>query len=637
MSWEVRSMKSGTSFFNKSFSLHLLRRFWPLWCLWLAVLILVGPLNLGTILPANYDSTASYVNNLNRLILDSGRIVCCLAVFAGALMAMAMLSWLYNPRTCGLICSLPLKRETLWCTAFLTGLVPMLAAEVLVFLLLLARFGPVPGVIHAYLRTWLAAAALSTTGFYGFACFCGVLTGNVLILPAVYVALGCAAGLAEAAIRALLGELVYGYSYQGVLLEPLSPIIYVLDNIHVTASATAEGPGPGMLPVYRFQGRGYLTALGAAGLVLALLALPILRKRHMESAGEIVAVPILRPVFRVCMAVGCGIVGATFLCDEFLSRLLHGRALAAAALVVLCLFAAVGFFAAQMLMKKTLRVFSGGWKQLGIICACLCVLLLLAEFDVFGYETRLPEREQIASVALSGYELSDPASIDAYLEFHRVLLANKDADEAMTASRSMSVSADYTLRDGRHFMRLYHIPMLDRLEADPASSPMALQRLSNCPEAILRRAGAGRDYSAENIRSASVMRARPTGDAYRGWESEEFRLTPDEAASLYREGILPDAREGRIARSFVFAGAESEREVTNVTVQIDLTRELLPTPDGLGYYYDNEGHIYLEVLESSAHTIQWLEEHLGVTPENAAALGRTADVREFPATPKVIA
>ena len=187
-------MKSGTSFFNKSFSLHLLRRFWPLWCLWLAVLILVGPLNLGTILPANYDSTASYVNNLNRLILDSGRIVCCLAVFAGALMAMAMLSWLYNPRTCGLVCSLPLKRETLWCTAFLTGLVPMLAAEVLVFLLLLARFGAVPGVVHAYLRTWLAASALSTAGFYGFACFCGVLTGNVLILPAVYAVLGIAAG-----------------------------------------------------------------------------------------------------------------------------------------------------------------------------------------------------------------------------------------------------------------------------------------------------------------------------------------------------------------------------------------------------------------------------------------------------------
>ena len=90
MSWEVRSMKSGTSFFNRSYSLHLLRRFWPLWCLWLAVLILIGPLNLGTILPANFDSTASYVNSLNREILDSGRALSYIAIFAGPLMAMAI-------------------------------------------------------------------------------------------------------------------------------------------------------------------------------------------------------------------------------------------------------------------------------------------------------------------------------------------------------------------------------------------------------------------------------------------------------------------------------------------------------------------------------------------------------------------
>jgi hypothetical protein len=56
--------------------------------------------------------------------------------------------------------------------------------------------------------------------------------------------------------------------------------------------------------VYRVQDQGYLIAVGAAGLALGLLAVLILKKRHMESAGEIVAVPVLRPIFRVCMAVG---------------------------------------------------------------------------------------------------------------------------------------------------------------------------------------------------------------------------------------------------------------------------------------------------------------------------------------------
>ena len=47
MSWEVRSMRSGTSFFNRAYSLHLLRRFWPLWALWLALLLLVPALTIA--------------------------------------------------------------------------------------------------------------------------------------------------------------------------------------------------------------------------------------------------------------------------------------------------------------------------------------------------------------------------------------------------------------------------------------------------------------------------------------------------------------------------------------------------------------------------------------------------------------
>jgi hypothetical protein len=38
-------MKSRTSCFDGRFSLHLLRRFWPLWLLWLAILLIV-PLGL---------------------------------------------------------------------------------------------------------------------------------------------------------------------------------------------------------------------------------------------------------------------------------------------------------------------------------------------------------------------------------------------------------------------------------------------------------------------------------------------------------------------------------------------------------------------------------------------------------------
>ena len=120
MSWEVRSMRSGTSFFNRSYSLHLLRRFWPLWVLWLTALLLLGPALLASAPPEGFDAYSSWLANLDRSVLESGRILAFLAFFMGPAVAMAMLSHLYSPRACGMVCALPMKRETVYRTAVLT-------------------------------------------------------------------------------------------------------------------------------------------------------------------------------------------------------------------------------------------------------------------------------------------------------------------------------------------------------------------------------------------------------------------------------------------------------------------------------------------------------------------------------------
>ena len=634
MSWEVKTMKSRTSCFNRSFCLHLLRRFWPLWVLWLAVLILVGPVALSTIVPDNHSSYEAFCSSFNSAVLSSGRMLAFLSFAAAPLVAMGMLSYLYNPRTCGMVNSLPMRRETAFLTAAATGLAPMLAADVLVFLLMLARCAGVAGADTGHAVTWLWMVLLSNVAFYGMACFCGVLTGNVLVLPAVYVVLGCTAAVAEGAVRALLGSLIYGYSYDGMLFDSLSPIVHMTTSLNAVGSAptrAADMPAPlpaeldaaTVWPVYHMTGMGYLAGICVAGVVLVFLALLILRKRHMESAGEIVAVPVLRPVFRVCMAVGCGIVGATALCDMLFSEISSGTTLAVLTILALCVCAAVGFFTAQMLMKKTLRVFGEGWKQLGVICACLVLLAVLAECDVTGYERRTPDPADVKSVRLSFgsvSELSDPASVEAFLDLHRGLIAHKAENEASRGRAYWTLPMTYELKDGRRFTRLYHIRNDDAAAADPASDIAAVQAFVNLPEAILKRAGADRGVSADEVLYASLDVVHPGDDPHRGWTSDSIGLTPQEAESLWREGILPDAKEGNIARWYSYESEESHAEQTNVTITIELSQNRLPTEDGLGYYYDPGAFLSINVLESSAHTRAWLEAHCGVTPENEYAL-----------------
>ena len=218
-------MKSRASCFNRSFSQYLLRRFWPVWVLWLAALILVGPVHLSTVVPENFVDSGAFSAGLNRAILESGAVLAFLAFGAGPVIAMGMLSYLYSPRTCGMVNALPMTRGTAYFTAVLTGLVPMLVSELLVFLVLLAGYAGVAGVDGAHFVTWLATVVLSSVAYYGMACFCGVLTGNVLVLPAVYVVLNCTASVVEATLRSLFACLIYGDSYERLRFSFLSPIV----------------------------------------------------------------------------------------------------------------------------------------------------------------------------------------------------------------------------------------------------------------------------------------------------------------------------------------------------------------------------------------------------------------------------
>lgn len=620
-------MRSKTSCFNRAFSRHLLRRFWPLWLVWLAALLLVA---IGAPVgnpPEAYGTQQAYLNELNRTLLETGVFLAKAAAAAGPLMAMAMLGYLYNPRSCAMVCSLPMRREETYFTAVLTGLCPMLLADVLVFLLLLARFGGMEGVRREYICTWLELVVLGNVGFYGFACFCGVLTGSTVILPIVYVLLGCAAVVAEGATRAILSLLVYGYSWERVRIVFLAPLAKILSDLEVrgtsapgwTEAAAARGEAEMICQV---KGMGYLAGFCAAGIALAVLAVLILKKRQMETAGDIVAVPALRPLFRICMAVGCALVMAAFVCDEFFGDILSGRAIFTQVLVMLCVGAALGYFVAEMLMKKTLRVFDRGWKQLGIICVCLVLAAVLAEADVTGYETRLPEADAIKTVTipLNGDTFSDPDYIAAFRDFHAGLIAHKAENETARSPRSFPITLFYELKDGKTFSRLYHIAINEATEQDPESDLNRYENLMNRPEAILRRVAADREVSADNIVYAN-LKIRLTDLVAAGTvQTETLRLTVEQAASLYREGILPDAEAGNIERWYAWDSEACRTEPTNVSINLKHTADPARAAEADGYAsYDRYKNLSITVLDRSENTLRWLKENLDLEPQSTAA------------------
>ena len=616
-------MQSRISFFDKRVSLHLLRRFLPLWLAWLATLLL-AVFNVNDRFTGS--SPAEHLSILRVNLLTSGEALVWISFVAGALMAMAMLSYLYFPRDCGLINSLPLRRETVYFTAVLTGLVPMLLCDVLAFGLLWALYGR-KGVGTEYFLWWLKMVAPANIGFYGIACFCGTLTGHVLVLPAVYVVLSCAAAMFEGAVRSVFSTLLYGYCIGSIWSEWLSPPVWFTDHRSYQSLQNMDRE-KGIAAAYAPGWIGYLAGVCAVGLVLAILGVLIVRRRHMESAGEIVAVPVLRPVFRVCMTVGCGLGIPMF----WAAATADYRPTSFAMLVLsVLLCAALGFFLAEMLIKKTLRVFDHGWKQLGVLCACLLAFLILTKLDVTGYETHIPDRAEIESVELTDYiggTLREPETIDAFLDFQRGVVAHREENRsALPDRRAHNIWLTYHLKNGKTYTRYYLLPLSDELYADLGSDLRAWERVMNMQEVRMLKLWADVDWSEADVENAWVEITREReGDMGPRVEAHE-PLTPAQAVSLYREGIFPDAENGNIYRWHLWDSEEAQAERTNLLVTIYLRR------DARGQEYAQVFPMSAPVLTCSENTLRWLKDNMGLTPSEEIHGGHDDQQLEIAALP----
>lgn len=611
MSWEVPSMKSKTSFFNPGVCRNLLRRCWPLWTAWFVLLLFLLPVSLTRL--SAFVSPGS--QDMNRAVLIAAENLIPLSFGMAILTAMCMFSYLYNTRSCGLMNSLPLRRETAFGTAYLTGLAPMLLAEVLVFALTAAFYGG-RGVTMTNLLRWLLAALLSSLAFYGVAVFCAMLTGSLFILPLVYAVLSFAAWVAESCLHEILGALIYGFPNGGkVWLSWLSPPVALMNRVSMGVRADDD--------VWRLFGLGALAVYAGVGLVLSFLALLLYKKRQMECAGDTVAFPILRPLFRYCMAFGTAVVFASLVYSLLLGGSFHGRTAALVLLALLLLGAGLGWYAAEMLIRRTVRVFPGKWKGLVLVCAALCVLTLGAEFDLTGFEGRVPEPEAVESLQIphgKGITLRQPENIREATELHRRLIEHKSLHEGEIHSVGTWINLTYILNNGRQLERSYYLCSFEPEEADDID---AWEALLNCPEAQEQRRSQKLPVTEETFYAATLHCIRYDEEGQNQYA--EVRLTAEQALDFYENAVLPDRAAHTLDRIWLrWDGTALDLE-SNVAFYLETHRK---TEDG--EVWDT---LNLEIYMDSEACLRWIRENteLPVMSRREAEMPAVTDLPAIPA------
>ena len=574
MSWEVRTMRSATLYFNFTLFRKNLSRFWPIWGLYGFLWLMLLPVNVlvngeymgrgqARMLPLEYCS--GYL----------GAAVFFSLVF-GILAAMAVFSYLYSSRSAGFLHTLPLRREGLFLTNYLSGLAFLIVPNLAVFLLSVlveAAFGIL---VFSSLFTWLVVTCLLNLFFYSFAVFCAMFTGHILALPAFYGILNIlAAGLCfllqDMASRFLFG--FTGAAWMGKAATWLTPILYLGQHTGI------EYGEAGTNSAY-FSGLGYVFLLALVGVAFAGLALVVYRRRQLESAGDVVSVGWVKPVFQYGVAFCCSItLGSLF--DNIFSSLLPRSAWILLAWMLL--WGAFGCFVAAMLLHKSFWVFRPCWKGCAVFLAALTAAMCLMELDGFGFERRVPAAAQVERVYLSSvrsypdddlrwntYTLEDPELIGQLVELHQRITQEKgwleeaanhqgnswSVDEAdglqVQTEDGVDLSLTYILTDGSIMERSYYLPVTTETLTDPDSPDAMLQALLNVPGLSEQSYFAG--LSEDDRLVDAVLTAVYQDGVSRGLYSEEY--LPAEALPELEAAVKADLAAGNLGRRYLLEDRE---------------------------------------------------------------------------------
>lgn len=606
-------MRSVTSCFNSTLYRKNLSRFWPIWALYSVIWLFVLPLNLLTTIQRGRnwaledlaDSLDYFSQATVGYSLNLGTV---LAVLFGLLAAMAVFSYLDTSRSACMMHALPLRREALFFTNYLSGLSFLLLPNAAIFGLTLAGEAVSNCLDLGALTVWLLVQSATCLFFYSFAVFCAMFTGHLLALPIFYGVLNCLAAILSALMDAVLYLFLYGYNGLSSTTQQAVAWLTPLEKLGRAATwTTAAGSAdlclaqPAVVAVY--------AGVGAA---LSVAALLVYRARQMESAGDVVSVRVVRPLFKYGVAVCAGLSGGTFtyyvLFDE-------GQL----PLVLSILFwAAVGYFLAEMLLRKSFQVLSA-WPGCLVLVALLAALFLCIRLDLTGYQDYVPASDEVTQVTVDlggstypgdgfggGVQITDPEQVAQITALHQAIVAARSREEG-SYDDSLYLSLSYTLSNGQSIRRYYPgVPLYRAEQGAEGTVTWALDQLVSDRDFV--RAGYGLDQFADwNLTEAYVYDLWDTQTQRR----EDTALSAAQAELLW-QAVLADFDAGTIGTRYLFEDQDRREN----TCETDLNFNFLQS--GLGSTERRNGFVTITLTPQASHTLDILEK-LGVLTDTRVA------------------
>ena len=526
-----------------------LTRFAPAWGLYLVGFLLLMLPELMA------NSSASIGMTLGESI---GALGVLNFVYA-ALCAQLLFGDLFQSRLCNALHAMPIKRSGWFFCHVAAGLSFSLVPNTICALILM----PLMKEFWFVSLLWLAALTLEFMFFFGLGVLSMLCTGNRFAMVAVYGILNFLSILVLWFVKTIFEPLLYGFY---VTTEPffwLCPVVQLVRGQTVGLEYIFINKIGG---TWMFTGLGegwiYLLVLAGAGTVFGVLALLLYRKRALESAGDFIAFRPLAPVFCVVYTLTVAALFAMW------GELFFGKNYLFFPVGFL-----VGYFTGQMLLRRTVKVFTGRvFLWFAVFAVAVFASVGLVRVDPAGYTYWVPRPAEVESVKIANskdaeyyynwLELTEPEDIAAITELHR------DVTEKLGKypnGNTTCMSLTYTLKNGRKVTRAYEYGVPVEPLMVFFSRPACVLGLTGDTEAFL--------------------------DSVPFVEIESKAVTGEKARELLL-AMIADCEAGAMAQDWTYHDFKNDRLITWVAFQ----------PKG-GDYRD------VMVFTNAENTVRWLKEN----------------------------
>ncbi|NLL68443.1 MAG: ABC transporter permease [Clostridiaceae bacterium] len=375
-----------TSYFNKGILKNNIKRFWliPFSYTFFMLIIIMGYINIEIDL-MNRTKNPELLNLLGNTIFETSDVMVLFLGFYPLVAALAMFSYMHFQKNTAMIHSLPLTRSTLYVTNYISGLVIVIIPLLFNGLILIITEVIVGIPKTSYTWAWLGVNLIMTFLLYNFAIFIGMFSGHMAAHAIFFYILNFLALFIEGVIRSIMVNFFFGYSYSYIdpTFEVLSPLYY-------------------LETLYRgFQSdRGNIVVLVGyfiVGIVFLVSAYYLYKKRQMEVATDVISYSFVKPIFKYSVAFCSAALIGTIIVD-----ILSVSETLSAYIISYLIGGFIGYFAAEMLMRKTFRVFKA-YKGFVAFSLILSLFLCSIEFDLYGFERKVPKDSEVEIISVSSY------------------------------------------------------------------------------------------------------------------------------------------------------------------------------------------------------------------------------------------